>query len=46
MNYYNESVKASLLKLKTSTNGLTTAQVNANQRKHGKNAIKLETKSF
>lgn len=46
MNYYNESVKSSLLKLKTSSSGLTTAQVNANQRKHGKNAIKLETKSF
>ncbi len=46
MHYYNESVKASLLKLKTSTSGLTSAQVRANQRKYGKNVIALETKSF
>lgn len=46
MNYYNESVKATLASLKTSLNGLKKSQVANNFKKFGPNAIKLESKSL
>lgn len=46
MNYYNQSVKATLLKLKTSPDGLNYNQLPSRVKKYGKNVIKVQSKSL